>query len=45
MSIVGMVMFFSILVVRLIMIEGHTTVAEIAKKWGVYNGSVVKTKI
>ena len=30
-----MVMLFSILIVRLIMIEGYTTVAEIAKKWGV----------
>lgn len=30
-----MVMLFSILSVRLIMIEGYTTVAEIAKKWGV----------
>lgn len=30
-----MVMLFSILFVRLIMIEEYTTVAEIAKKWGV----------
>ncbi len=30
-----MVMLLFILGVRLIMIEGYTTVAEIAKKWGV----------
>ena len=30
-----MVMLFFVLSVRLIMIEGYTTVAEIAKRWGV----------
>lgn len=35
-----MVMLFSILSVRLIMIEGYTTLAEIAKKWGVKSRTV-----
>lgn len=34
-SIADLVMLFSILSVRLIMIEGYTTVSEITKKWGV----------